>query len=56
MLGRLFATVEGFLATAREFFASVVVFWDGNRGLLRRRRSTAERSIKKTSSWATVKQ
>ena len=53
--GKVFATVERFLATARVFFASVVVFWDGNPGLLRRRRSTAERSIKKTSSWATVK-
>ena len=54
MLGFFFATVEGFLATARGFFASVVVFCDGNQGLLHRHRSTAERSIKKTSSWATV--
>ena len=45
MLGGFFATVEGFLATARVFFASVVVFCDGNRGLLHRRRSTAERGL-----------
>ena len=55
MLGRLFATVEGFFGYGKGvFFASVVVFCDGNQGLLHRHRSTAERSIKKTSSWATV--
>ena len=44
--GGVFATVEGFLATAKGvFFASVVVFCDGNRGLLHRRRSTAERGL-----------
>ena len=47
---------KGFWLRQRGFFASVVVFCDGNRGLLRRRRLTAERSIKKTSSWASVKQ
>ena len=47
---------KGFWLRQEGFLASVVVFCDGNRGLLRRRRSTAERSIKKTSSWATVKQ
>ena len=47
---------KGFWLRQGGFFASVVVFCDGSRGLLRRRRSTAERSIKKTSSWATVKQ
>ena len=47
---------KGFWLRQGGFFASVVVFCDGNRGLLHRRRSTAERSIKKTSSWATVKQ
>ena len=47
---------KGFWLREGGFLASVVVFCDGNRGLLRRRRSTAERSIKKTSSWATVKQ
>ena len=47
---------KGFWLRQGGFFASVVVFCDGKRGLLRRRRSTAERSIKKTSSRATVKQ
>ena len=47
---------KGFWLWQGGFFASVVVFCDGNRGLLHWRRSTAERSIKKTSSWATVKQ
>ena len=45
---------KGFWLRQGVFFASVVVFRDGNQGLLHRHRSTAERSIKKTSSWATV--
>ena len=49
VLGFFFATVEGLLATAGGLFASVGVFCDGNRGLLHRHRSTAERSIKKAN-------
>ena len=51
--GKVFCDSGRVLGYGKGFFASVVVFWEGNRGLLRR---TAERSIKKTSSWATVKQ
>ena len=44
---------KGFWLRQGGFFASVVVFCDGNQGLLHRHRFTAERRIKKTSSWAT---
>ena len=38
---------KGFWLRQGGFFASVVVFCDGNRGLLHRRRSTAERGLVK---------
>ena len=55
VLGFFLRQWNGFWLRQGGFFASVVVFCDGNRGLLHRHRSAAERSIKKTSSWATVR-